>query len=366
IDYYTDLVAQGGLEATGPGQKEAYDRIDAELPNIRLAVMNSLSRGDPSALSLSAALGQYGFVRNRLPEVAHWCIDAAAIPHAPTSLRAQALQQAGFALVLMGAPDGGHALIDDALELARFAGDRRRLTEALLMAADLRLETGLDAEARPMADEALEIAQAIGDELLIGQALVMAARAARARVSRDEVARDLNQALAIFERAGDRRQEGRVIVNRVFLWLEAGDLDAAEKDAARLEALGEELDHAIGKAVARVVQVFIAIERGQLDRASELLDSSLAIARECGYQALLAWCLAAEAVLSAGLGDDRRAATVLGAIDGAGGALGGERWVRLRLEALRGELGARLGSELASLLADGERLRLEDLAAERV
>ncbi|HEX8958806.1 MAG TPA: adenylate/guanylate cyclase domain-containing protein [Solirubrobacterales bacterium] len=363
IDYYADLVEEAAAQASGPQQREAYDRIEAELPNIRLAVAHALGRSDPSALRLSAALGQYGFVRNRLLEVAHWCVDAAAIPDAPPGMRAQALQQAGFALVVSGSPSAGHALLDDALELGRQAGDRRVLAEALLMAADLRLEAGWAAEARPLAAEALAVSEAIGDRGLIGRALVFSARCDQGRLAPAEIAGRLGEALAIFEEAGDRRQCGRVLMTRAFVWLEAGDLEATEADAARCAALGEELRHPIGLAVAWTIQAIVAVDRDQLERARELLDAALITARDCGYQALLAYCVAVEAMLAAAHGDDRRAARLVGALDAADGVLGGERAIRLRVEALRGRLGGRLGTELAELLAEGERLRLEDLAA---
>jgi predicted ATPase/class 3 adenylate cyclase len=365
IDHYTDWVEAAALEATGPRQRDAYDRIDEELPNIRAAVERSLSRADPSALRLSASLGQYAFLRNRLGEIAHWCIDAAAIAHAPPWLRARALNQAGFALVVMGAPDGGQALVQDALELARESGDRSVIVETLLMAADLQLEASRDADARPLADEALELARASRDDAMVGRALVVSARAGRARLGADEIAERFSQALAIFERLGDQRQVGRVMLTQAYLWLEAGELDAAEREAERCLTLAEGLGHTIGAAVVRIVQVFTAIERGDLERAGELLDASMATARECGYQALLGYCLAAEAVLAARRGEHRRAGEILGALDGASGVLGGEgaAAIRLRLEALRGELGARLGTELAALLAEGERMKLEDLAA---
>jgi tetratricopeptide (TPR) repeat protein len=233
------------------------------------------------------------------------------------------------------------------------------------MAADLRLEAGRDAEARPLAGEAIDVMQAIGDDLLLGRALLVAARADHARVGYEETAAQLGQALETFERTGDHRQVGRVLLTRAYVWLEAGQLDAAESDAARCVALGEVLDHAIGQAMARVIQIFVAFDRGELERARELLEAAMETARDCGYQTLLAYCLAATASLSAQEGDDRRAALILGALDAAGGAMGAEgaAAIRLRVEALRGELGARLGTELASLLGEGERMTLEELAA---
>jgi predicted ATPase/class 3 adenylate cyclase len=365
LRYYTDFVEEVVEQSDGPRQREVYDRLDADLPNIRAAVERALERSDPAALRLSAALGQYGFIRNRLGEVAHWCIDAAAIPDAPPDLRARALNQAGFAVVLMGSPDGGQALVDDGLELARQADDQTLLAETLLMAADLRLETGRETEVVPLAEEAVTLVRRMGDDCLLGRALVISARAKVRSAGPQETAERLSEALVVFRRVGDRRGVARVLLTRAYLWLEAGSLDAAADDAAQCYTISCELQHTIGGAMARLVSVWVAVERGQLEDARSLLEDCLDTARKSGYHSLLIYCVAADAALSASEGDDRAAARLLGAIGPADAPLGGEgdRAIRVRLDTLRAALGDRLGDELPGLLDEGARRTLEDLAA---
>src|SRR5579859_4442817 len=72
LDYYAQVVEQAARQADGPWQREAYERLDADLANIRAAVERALERADAAAPRLSAALCQYGFMRNRLREVAQW------------------------------------------------------------------------------------------------------------------------------------------------------------------------------------------------------------------------------------------------------------------------------------------------------
>ena len=176
LAHYVAVVEDAAREADGPLQREAYDRIDADIANIRAAVERALDTGDPAALRLGAALGQYGFVRNRLGEVARWCIDAAAaVPTAPPALRGRALTQAGFARVVMGSPDRAQALLDESLSLARAADDRDLLVETLLMIADLRLEAGSSATAQPLAREALELTSTDTSGWTRARALVIAA-----------------------------------------------------------------------------------------------------------------------------------------------------------------------------------------------
>ena len=367
LDYYTAIVESAGREADGPQQRAAYDRLDADIANIRVAIGRALDASDLAALKMAAALGQYGFVRNRLGEVARWCIDAvAAEPQAPAELRARALTQAGFALIVMGSPERGHSYLDQGVDLARASGDRTLLTQTLLMAADLRLETGEPIEAQPLAREALDLAPIEGADWMRARVLAVSARADQDEVGYGETHRRLSEALELFERTGDRRQMGRVLHAMAYLSLDSGELDVADAEAARCIAIGEELEHPIGQAVTRIVQVWAAIDRDEMQHAGELLARSASTASDSGYRALLAYCAAARAGLLSAGGDDADAARVLGALRGATAALGGEgaRPIRRRVEKLREQLESRLGPDrFAALTAEGASLALDDVVA---
>ena len=47
ITYYTELVEEIGREGEGPRQREAFDRLDAVLANVRAAVERALARRGP-------------------------------------------------------------------------------------------------------------------------------------------------------------------------------------------------------------------------------------------------------------------------------------------------------------------------------
>ncbi len=369
LDYYTQVVETAAAAGRGPGQRAAFDRLDADLPNIRAAFGRALERSDQHALRITAAVGQFAFVRNRLREVSQWCIDAAALTDAPPGLRARAFNQAAFAVVLLGSPDGGEALVDDGLVLARSAGDDQLLAETLLMAADLRLESGRDEAARPLAAEAVDVAERLANDGLLGRALLMAARAEHEIVGPAATATRLSEAMTVFERTGDLRQIGRVLLTRAFLRLESGDHAGADLDAIRCVEICLGLDHTVGCAMGRAVLMWTAIDRGERENALTLLAECAAAGREAGYRVLVAYCLAADAALSARDGDGDTAARILGALDAATGAVGAEggHAIALRLEQLRGELREALGpAALEARLAEGARVQLEDLAAERL
>jgi predicted ATPase/class 3 adenylate cyclase len=368
IAYYTELVEEIARQGEGPGQRLAFDRLDAVLPNVRSAVERALQRSDVMALRISAAVGQYGFVRNRLAEVAHWCIDAAAMPGAPPVLRVRALNQAGFALVIMGSLDGGLAVIDDGLALARSAGDRLLLGQSLLMAADLRLEAGREVAARPLAAEAVEVVGELGDDVLLGRALCFVAWAEQEQAGFDATARALEAAFALFKRAGDDRQLARTKLLLAYLSLEAGDLNEAEYQASCGREYAEKLDHVIGRAMMQIVLVWVAIDRGEFEAAGEMLSESLTIASEAGYRGLVGYCIAAEAGLAAAMGASQRAARRLGSLraEGVLEGIGGEggRAIGLRLAAMQETLAAELGDAFEELMAEGEQIHLDQLAAQ--
>jgi predicted ATPase/class 3 adenylate cyclase len=367
LAYFTSEVEAAARDADGPGQREAYDRLDANFANIRAAAERALARSDPAALALGAALGQYGFVRNRLAEVARWCIDAvAAAPEAPVALRVGALTQAGFAFVVMGSAERGHALVDEGVLLARSADDPELLVRTLVMAADLRQESGRPAEARPLAEEAVELVPATGADWIRARALMTLAQASRDDVGYAETHRRLAEARALFDRQGDRRQVGRVLLAMAYHSLEAGELDAAQAESEQCIAITDELAHPIGQAVARIVQVWVAIDRRDTSAAAGLLAGTIATAQDSGYRALLAYSVAARAALCAGMGDDQRAARILGALAAAEGSFGGEggRVTRMRIARLRAALAVQLGAEqFAALFAEGKQSTLEAIAA---
>ena len=364
LAHYTEVVEASARVADGPQQRAAYDRLEADLGNIRAAVEFALERSDPAALRLGAALGQWGFVRNRLGEVARWCIDAAAAaPWAPAATRAAALTQAGFALVVLGSPARGHALLDEGLELARSVDDGQLLVETLLMTADVRLEADLPIEAQPLAREALEVAEAIGDDWTLGRATLIEARAYQDELGYEETHRRLARALACFERAHDRRQVARVALTMAFLSLESEALDAADAEAKKCLSICDEIEHPIGRAVATAVSIWVAIERGKPDVARNLLAATITVARESGYVALLGYCVAAAATLRFGAGEPEAAARMLGALDANANALGGEgaRSIGGRVAQLRGALADALGPEqLAELMAQGAPVPLAE------
>ena len=151
-----------------------------------------------------------------------------------------------------------------------------------------------------------------------------------------------------------------------YVSLDAGEIDAADAESVRCEQICRELEHPIGEAVARVVQVWAAIDRGDSATARALLARTMATAQDSGYRALLAYCVAARAALIAADGEAAGAARILGALDGAGDCIGGEgaSVIRTRIERLRADLEARLGSErFRAIAADGAGLTLGEAAA---
>jgi predicted ATPase/class 3 adenylate cyclase len=363
--HFTAIVEASAEAADGPQQRAAYDRLDADLGNIRSAVEFALERSDPAALRLGSALGQYGFVRNRLGEVARWCIDAAAAaPGAPAAMRVGALTQGGFALVVLGSATRGHAMVDEGLELARSVGDRRLLADTLLMAADLRLETGLPAEAKPLAEEALTVAGAIGDDWTLGRATFVEARAFHDELGYQEAHARLQRARECFERADDYRQVARVEMTMAFLSLQAHVLDAADREALRCVELTRELEHPIGEAVGNVVRIWVSIEQGETGAARSLLEQTIATGRESGYVTLLGYCVAAAAALALAEGRADSAARMMGALDATADALGGEgaEAISGRVDQLRVALADALGPEqVAELMAAGSSVALPDV-----
>jgi predicted ATPase len=365
LAHYVEVAEACARTAHGPDQRTAYDRLDRDLANIRAAVEFALERGAPEALRLAAALGQYGFVRNRLAEVAHWCIDAAGRARdAPEELRARALTQAGFALSVLGEPARGRRMLDEGVALARAVGDEQLLVDTLVMAAEIRVEGGSGAEARPLAEEALVCASRLGDARRLARAMFVEAVAAHAELGYPETHRRLRDAAELFERAHDERHVARARLAMAFLSLDAGELDVAHSEAARCIDVAERIGHPIGRAMGLAVQMWVAIERQTFDSARELHRQVVGTARDSGYLGLLGMAVAATAVLAVRDGEPERAARALGTLEASPEALRAEdfRAVAQEVERLRAALQAELGADrYTALTAEGAARPLSEM-----
>ncbi len=166
-DYYLALAEAAAPQLVAADQAAWLDRLDAELGNLRAAINFSLTQPDPEAgLRLAAALRAFWRDRGHAAEgaaVLRALLDAPAA-QAATLPRARALAAAANLLEKTG---GGYSIAADysqeALAIARAAGDECLVADVLHGRAWVLLRQGQHDAALPLIESGLDLARRLGE-----------------------------------------------------------------------------------------------------------------------------------------------------------------------------------------------------------
>jgi ATP/maltotriose-dependent transcriptional regulator MalT len=272
-------------------------------------------------------------------------LDAPAA-RAATLPRARALAAAANLLQ----QTGGYAIATDyyqeALAIARDAGDEYLIADLLYEQAWLLLRQGQSRAARPLIESGLDLAGRLPEPDLTAR--LLSARGHAAHTDGDEAAatRDVAEALRLFRQAGDRQQVGTMLVNLSDYELSAGDVDAARRHLAESLDIARELKVRYGALYGTFNLGLAEYLGGSLGAAGALFAESLDLARRMGNKVLMAYALIGLALAGHGGGDPGWSARLHGAGEQALADLGHTlepleyRLAGLDRERLRAAMGA--------------------------
>src|SRR5262249_19172780 len=144
------------------------DRLAREQDNLRAALRWAVGDGGTARAALGArlagALARWWATRGDLREAATWLeLVLARTARAPPALRAKALWAAGFVACTDGGLAAARRWLEESAALARAAGDRPRLAEALRHLGIVRSNQGDPAAARQPLEESLHLFEEVGD-----------------------------------------------------------------------------------------------------------------------------------------------------------------------------------------------------------
>jgi predicted ATPase/DNA-binding CsgD family transcriptional regulator len=342
-DYYVDLAEAAAPQLRAHDQAAWLDRLDAELGNLRAALAYSLARTDPEpGLRLAASLRGYWRARGHAAEGADVLRALLAAPAAQeaTLPRAQALAAAANLLQQLGSYAAAEDYSEEALVIARAAGDSALIGELLYVRAWILLRQGQRDAALPLIESGLELARHLKEPHLTGFLLTARAHATYAAGDYPGATRDAREALALFRQAGDRQHVGTMLGNLGNYELSAGDLDAARRHLAESLDIFRALNHHDGIAYQTLNLGLAEYLGGSRDAAEALFAESLDRTSRMGMKALTAYVLIGLALTGRGGADPGWSARLYGA---AGQALA--------------DLG-RVLEPLEARLADADRQRL--------
>jgi predicted ATPase/DNA-binding CsgD family transcriptional regulator len=369
-DYYLTLAEAAAPQLVGPDQAAWLDRLDAELGNLRAAIAFSQTQPDPEpGLQLAAWLRVYWMVRGHAAEGADALRTLLDLPTAQEATLARARALATAAHLLQ--QTGGYAIAGDyceeALVIARAAGDDYLVADLLHVRAWLLVRQGQPGAALPLIEQGLDLARRLGQPQLTAR--LLSARAFATNVEGDPAgaARDNAEALRLSRQAGDRLQAGTLLCNLSDYELWTGDIDAARRHLAESLDIARELD-ARNSAVIGTFNLGLAeYLAGSPVAAEALFTESLDLARRMGMKRHTAYALIGVALAGPGRADPAWSARLHGAADQALADLGHTlQPLEARLAGLdRQRLRAAMGAEaFEAEYAAGRTLDLAQVVAE--
>ena len=175
-----------------------------------------------------------------------------------------------------------HAVLEEAIALARASGVRAALGRALGNRAALSLNRDDFERGRQLAEEALAIHREVGARWYEGLALYHLSIAARLADAQEAMDARVQEALLVFREVGDAAMEGLLLLEQAAAASNRRDMAAAEASAR--EALGRGRASANALVLLDALQRLagILIERGEVDEAEIFYQELWDWTRESG------------------------------------------------------------------------------------
>jgi predicted ATPase/DNA-binding CsgD family transcriptional regulator len=216
-------------------ERSWFDRIEAELDNLRAALAWAIGCGDAeAALRLASAPWSFWAVRRFLGEGHSWLARALALPNGePSAARAKAMAAAGMVAWARGEVEHAENLLQQSAALWRSIGDGARLARSLHYLGLVAWQQGDFRAMAAQAEASLAAAEESGDEVgtavarvTLGRALLRLGELGRARQA-------LERALERFRALG---------IGRGTAWALAHLVEIAQLEDDRRQAIELHLD----------------------------------------------------------------------------------------------------------------------------
>jgi non-specific serine/threonine protein kinase len=324
-EYYLALAEVAAPQLRAADQAAWLDRLDAEPGNLRAAIAFSLNQADPGpGLRLAASLRVYWRVRGHVAEGADTLralLDAPAAQEA-TLPRARALAAAARLLERTDSYAIAQDYCQEALAIARAAGDEHLVAELLCEQAWVLVRQGQPGAALPLIESGLGLARRLGEPHLTGRLLSARSSARFDKGDHAGAALDAAEGLRLSRPAGDRLQAGALLGNLGYYELSTGNLDAARRHLAESLDIFRALKARSDIAYETFNLGLAECLGGSLGAAEALFAESLDLARRMGMRAATAYALIGLAVAGRGGADPGWSVRLHGAADQALADLG--------------------------------------------
>ena len=179
--YFVALAEQAEEELQGPLQAEWLDRLEADLDNLRMAILVLIEETDAgAALRLGASLWRFWSYRGYRREARSWLERAVALDQeADSPDRAKALYSLGTLAVDRGEYDTARAVFEASLTIRRHLGDERGVAESLNALGAVATDQEDYDRARALLNESLTIRRRLDVRRDVARSLYNLANLAR-------------------------------------------------------------------------------------------------------------------------------------------------------------------------------------------
>jgi predicted ATPase len=321
LDRYLQLAETAEPELTRAGQAVWLERLVEENDNIRAALAWSFESGNVElGLRLAGALVRFWSYRGLVTEGRRWLSGALeAASGVPPNVLARAYYAAGFAALGQGDYPQAKPFFEEALLLARQAGDVRLEAASLqqigwIVMTRGKYEPAHGERARQLAAKALELAQQIGDKLIQSGAMNILADVAAEEGDEAAAGKLYEQSLALRRELGDKRLISNSVLTLGRAELLRGDYQRATALLQEGLSLAQELRDTWSMSLALVNLARVELQNGgDGARAQALFADGLKLAKDRGDKRVAAECLQGLASVYGVQGDGPQAARLFGA-----------------------------------------------------
>jgi predicted ATPase/class 3 adenylate cyclase len=324
INHYLAFAETAAPRLVARDQADWLDRLDLELDNLRAAIAFSLKQTDPApGIRLVAALRMFWKARGHATEGVEALRALLDVPAAQgaTLGRARALATAAYLLEQTGGYAIAETYCDEAMAIARSAGDDYLVADLLDVRAFVLLRRGQQAAALPIIELGLGLARRLEEPHLTAR--LLAVRSFALDVGGDHVGatRDAAESVRLYRQVGDRREVGTMVGNIGYAELSMGDLDTARSHLLESLDIARALNDHYGVVYETFNLGLAEYLSGSPSAAEGLFAESLDLARRVRMKASTAYALIGLAMAGSGKAEMARSARLHGAADEALAAL---------------------------------------------
>ncbi len=241
--YFAELAERAEPMLLGPDQASWFDRLEADLDNLRVALRWWERVGHADRwLAMAASLARFWYVRGHLAEGRLTIERALAASPGESAARAKALRSASAIAVIQGDYIGALELAQRGLDAYRAYGDRVGEQRSLSNLGAILLSLGEPDRADVALDESIRLARLLPDRRALALALNNQGDVALTRDALDRAVDRFTESLALLEELGDTSNVARSHYNLGATLLRTGDAVGAGAQFAK--AL--KISHALG------------------------------------------------------------------------------------------------------------------------